>query len=210
MAACSGLPDRPSGVSPVDNPAGVEPDATTVPAGLGRGRRSRGHSPRVSGCEPVQRGEGIVPAAQAPGTVAHQPGAAPRSPADVPQSHSLMPLLSESSLRRALRQCGRRASAPGVDGMTWGQLRHEAGHMLPRLAQQLADGTWRPGPVREVAIPTYTGKHIHTFIPPVLDRLVNRALRNAIEPVLEDRAFLDWVSGFRPGRNRLSRTPSPG
>jgi RNA-directed DNA polymerase len=88
--------------------------------------------------------------------------------------------------------------------MTWAQLRRHSSTLLPRLAAQLADGTWQPGSVRDVAMPTYTGKQMHTFIPPVLDRLVHRALRNAIEPVLEARAFHDWVSGFRPRRNRIT------
>lgn len=88
--------------------------------------------------------------------------------------------------------------------MTWGQLRREARTLLPHLAAQLADGTWQPGPVRDVVMPTYTGKQMHTFIPPVLDRLVHRALRNVIEPVLEARALHDWVSGFRPRRNRIT------
>lgn len=88
--------------------------------------------------------------------------------------------------------------------MTWGQLRRHANTVLPHLVTQLADGTWQPGAVRDVAMPTYTGKQMHTFIPPVLDRLVHRALRNAIEPVLEACAFQDWVSGFRPRRNRIT------
>ncbi|WP_228708056.1 reverse transcriptase domain-containing protein [Amycolatopsis keratiniphila] len=174
------------------------------PAGPGRGRRSQRHSSRVSGSEPVQRGEGIVPAAQAPSTVTHPDALAPASPAAGPQSHSLMPLLSEPRLRRALRKCGRRASTPGADGMTWGRLRSEAHVMLPQLALELAEGTWRPGPVRKVQLPTYTGKQMHTFIPTVRDRLVHRALRTALEPVLEASAFHDWVSGFRPRRNRIT------
>jgi hypothetical protein len=115
-----------------------------------------------------------------------------------------MPLLSERFLRRALRQCGHRVSAPGADGRTWGQLRRDGAELLPQLAQQLAEGTWRPGPVREVEVLTYTGKRMRTVIPTVLDRVVHRALRNAIEPILEARAFADWVSGFRPGRNRIT------
>lgn len=175
-----------------------------APAGPGRGRRSPCHGSRVLGCEPVQRGEGIVPAAQAPSTVAQRAGTAPAPSSSGPQTHSLMPLLSEPHLRRALRQCGRRASAPGADDMTWGHLRREARMVLPQLAIELADGTWRPGPVRDVPLPTYTGKQMHTFIPTVRDRLVHRALRNAIEPVLEASAFRDWVSGFRPRRNRIT------
>jgi hypothetical protein len=120
------------------------------------------------------------------------------------QSHSLMPLLGEAFLRRALRQCGRRGSAPGADGMTWGQLRRDAAQRLPQLAEQLARGAWRPGPVREVQLLTYTGKRMRSWVPTVLDRLVHRALRNAIEPILEAGVFADWVSGFRPRRNRIT------
>jgi len=180
------------------------------PVGPGRGRRSPRHGSRVSGCEPVLRGEGIVPAAQAPSTLAQRAGAASATRTAGPQSHSLMPLLSEQHVRRALRQCGRRASAPGADGMTWGQLRRAAHTVLPQLAAQLADRTWQPGPVRDVQMPTYTGKQMHAFIPPVRDRLVHRALRNAIEPVLEAQAFRDWVSGFRPRRNRITSLRQAG
>ncbi|MBQ0926717.1 Retron-type reverse transcriptase [Saccharopolyspora endophytica] len=113
-----------------------------------------------------------------------------------------MPLLGEKHLRRALRQCGRRSSSAGADGMTWADLRRQAGEVLPGLAAQLVAGTWRPGPLRELVIPTYTGKSMPTAIPTVVDRLVHRAARNAVEPVLEARAFADWVSGYRPRRNR--------
>lgn len=76
--------------------------------------------------------------------------------------------------------------------------------MLPQLAIELVEGTWQPGPVRDVHMPTYTGKQMHTFIPTARDRVVHRAMRNAIEPVLEANAFRDWVSGFRPRRNRIT------
>jgi RNA-directed DNA polymerase len=88
--------------------------------------------------------------------------------------------------------------------MTWAGLRREAPALLPQLARQLADGSWQPGPLREVEIMTYTGKTMPTSIPPVVDRLVHRAMRNAVEPILEARAFQDWVSGFRPGRSRIT------
>ncbi|MBC3194008.1 Retron-type reverse transcriptase [Pseudonocardia sp. C8] len=113
-----------------------------------------------------------------------------------------MPFLSEKHLRRALRECGRRSSSPGADRMTWGDLRRQAGVVIPDLAAQLATGTWCPGPLRELTIPTYTGKAMPTAIPTVVDRLIHRAVRNAVEPVLEARAFACWVSGYRPRRNR--------
>ncbi|WP_233439912.1 reverse transcriptase domain-containing protein [Lentzea atacamensis] len=125
-------------------------------------------------------------------------------PTPVLQAHSLMSLLDEKHLRTALRHCGRRTSAPGADRMTLGELRRRSAELLPRLAGQLAEGTWQPGPVREVPFPTYTGKPMTVCVPTMIDRLVHRALRNAIEPILETRVLADWVSGYRPRRNRIT------
>lgn len=165
------------------------------------GRRSQPGA-RVLGCAPISTGNGIVPATQAAPRVAHRDPATPA--AGRAQSHSLMPLLTEKHLRRALRQCGCRASSAGVDRMTWRDLRQQAHCVLPDLASQLANGTWRPRPCRTVTIPTYSGKTMRTAVPTVVDRLVHRVIRNAAEPVLEALAFADWVSGYRPRRNRLT------
>jgi RNA-directed DNA polymerase len=135
----------------------------------------------------------IVPAAQAPSTVT-----------DGPQTHSLMPMLGVRFLARALREGGRRRSAPGVDQVTWAAYRRAAPVRIPRLADALRDGTWRSGPLRHQPIPTYAGKQLPCVLPIVEDRIVHRAMRSAIEPILEANAFADWVSGFRPGRNRLT------
>lgn len=176
--------------------------AASPPAGGPEwGRLSRPDA-RVLGCASILRGDGIVPSTQAVTTVAQHAPAAPGDVAVVPQSHSLMPLLGEKHLRRALRQCGRRSSSPGADSMTWRGLRQRAAVLLPKLASHLAAGTWQPGPLREVTIPIYTGKSMPTAIPTVVDRLVHRAVRNAVEPILEARTFADWVSGYRPRRNR--------
>ncbi|GAA3863305.1 hypothetical protein GCM10022243_32290 [Saccharothrix violaceirubra] len=120
-------------------------------SGPERGRLSSGHGSRVSGCEPRHGDRGIVPAAQAIPTLAH-PDTTTATP--VRRTHSLMPHLDERHLRIALRQCGRRLSAPGADGMTLGQLRECATRLLPRLAGQLAEGTWRPGPLCHIRFPT--------------------------------------------------------
>ena len=177
-------------------------DAQPNPAeGPEWGRRSRPDT-RVLGCAFASGDGGIVPATQAKPTLAHSEIATPATDPVSPQSHSLMPLLSEKHLRRALRQCGRRSSSAGADGMTWADLRRQARGALPDLAAQLAAGTWRPGPLRELVIPTYSGKFMPTVIPTVVDRLVHRAVRNAVEPILETRAFAGWVSGYRPRRNR--------
>jgi RNA-directed DNA polymerase len=140
------------------------------------------------------QGEGIVPAAQAFSTITH-PG---------PQSHTLMPFLGERFLARALRAGGRRRSAPGADGVSWAAYRRQAGSRIPALAAALREGSWRPGPLRQAPFDTYSGKALPCVIPTVEDRIVQRAMRYAIEPVLEAQAFADWVSGYRPRRNRIT------
>ena len=92
------------------------------PGGLGRGRRSRRTEPRVSGSGPSEvRCGGIVPAVQAPSTIVHPP----------PVAHSLMPYLVDvRHLVAAARLCMRRASAPGVDGLTWAGYRRGVAYGL--------------------------------------------------------------------------------
>ncbi|MCX4758665.1 reverse transcriptase domain-containing protein [Kitasatospora purpeofusca] len=107
-------------------------------------------------------------------------------------------------LKQAARACMRRAGAPGTDGMGWAEYRQGLSDRLAALAGQLRAGTWEPGPVREVEITAYTGKVFTAVIPTVEDRVVQRAIRHAIEPVLEARAFAAWVSGYRAGRNRIT------
>ncbi len=116
-----------------------------------------------------------------------------------------MPLLTDPHhLHTAARACMRRASAPGADGMSWAMFRQGLRDRLAGLAGQLRDGTWRPGPPRLVEITAYTGKVFTALIPTVADRVVHRAMRRAIDPVLEAHAYCDWVSGYRPGRNRIT------
>lgn len=115
-----------------------------------------------------------------------------------------MPFLGTRFLVRALREGGQRRSAPGADGVTWADYRRDAGTRIPRLARALREGTWQPGPVRPVPFNTYTGKHLPCVIPTVEDRIVQRALRNAVEPILDAYAFADWVSGYRARRNRVT------
>jgi RNA-directed DNA polymerase len=116
-----------------------------------------------------------------------------------------MPLVyEEAHLRRAARACMRRRSAPGADETTWAQWRDGAGAKITALSEALRAGTWTPAPLRPVLITNYFGKQFHVYVPAAADRVVHRAMRNAVEPLLEERAFRDWVSGYRPRRNRIT------
>lgn len=121
------------------------------------------------------------------------------------KAHSLMPtLVSRATLKRAARLCMRRKSAPGPDAITWRCYRQNLDANLLDLAERIRTDAWRPGPHRVCAIETFTGKSFSVAVSNVEDRIVHRAMRLTLEPFLEAFAFRDFVSGFRPRRNRLT------
>lgn len=116
-----------------------------------------------------------------------------------------MPLFAgEKYLHRAARTCMRRCSAAGADRVTWAQYRRGLAERIHVLSGRLFAGTWAPGPVRHVEVTSYTGKTFVIVVPTVEDRIVHRALRTAVEPILEASAFASWVSGYRPNRSRIT------
>jgi RNA-directed DNA polymerase len=116
-----------------------------------------------------------------------------------------MPLLyGERQLRRAARACMRRGSARGADEVSWADYRQDLPARIAALSVSLRDGTWQPGPLRTVQITSYAGKTFPAVVPTAEDRIVHRAMRSAIEPILEALAFPGWVSGYRPGRSRVT------
>ncbi len=116
-----------------------------------------------------------------------------------------MPYLTDvTHMVKAARRCMRRASSPGADGVSWAAYRTGLRERLNDLAGRLRGGVWRPGPVRQVQITSYTGKVFTAVVPTVEDRIVHRAMRTALDPVMDTRVLAGWVSGYRPGRNRIT------
>ncbi|GIG02092.1 hypothetical protein Cci01nite_71850 [Catellatospora citrea] len=98
----------------------------------------------------------------------------------------------------------RRSSAPGADGMSWAAYRKGMRARLADLAARIHSGQWTPGPLRTVQLTSYAGKQFPAVIPTVEDRIVHRALRHILDPILDAAVLADWVSGYRPGRNRIT------
>jgi len=109
-------------------------------------------------------------------------------------------LLSRENLVRALRRVEQNAGAAGIDGMSTKQLRPWLKEQWPQVRSQLDAGTYRPQPVRRVMIPKPAGGQRMLGVPTVLDRLVQQAVLQVLEPVFEPH-FSDHSFGFRPGRS---------
>jgi RNA-directed DNA polymerase len=93
------------------------------------------------------------------------------------------------------------AGAPGVDGMTFGQI-EAAGleEWLAGLRKDLMARTYRPAPVRRVMIPKPGGGERPLGIPTIRDRVVQTAAKLVLEPIFE--ADLDPAAfGYRPERS---------
>jgi retron-type reverse transcriptase len=89
--------------------------------------------------------------------------------------------------------------APGLDGVRFNDLEpHETWGLIRTLGKALKDDTYRPGPDRKVAIPkSGTGTRVLS-IPSVIDRLVQRAVVQVVQPFM-DPLLGDHCLGYRPG-----------
>jgi len=107
-----------------------------------------------------------------------------------------------ANLIEALRRvCANKGSA-GVDGMDVTGLK--AGMSVranrEKLRDKLISGEYEPALVRGVQIPKPGGKGVRQLgIPTVVDRLVQQALLQVLEPIF-DPGFSEGSYGFRPGR----------
>lgn len=108
--------------------------------------------------------------------------------------------LERTNLQRALHRVEQNAGAPGIDGMTAGELRSYLRANWPAIARSLLDGSYRPRPVRRVLIPKADGGERSLGIPTVLDRFLQQALLQVLQPLF-DREFSPHSYGFRPGKS---------
>ena len=104
-----------------------------------------------------------------------------------------------ANLNRAYARVKANKGAPGADGLTVGQLAGWIEQHKQELIASLLDGSYQPQPVRGVQIPKPGGEMRQLGIPTVVDRLVQQAMLQVLEPIL-DPTFSESSYGFRPGR----------
>ena len=105
-------------------------------------------------------------------------------------------------LERAWSEVARKGGAAGVDVQTIDDVREAGvGSFLDQLQRELVEGSYRPLPVKRVAIPKAAGEGERMLgVPAVRDRVVQAAAKIVIEPIFE-ADFLDCSFGFRPRRS---------
>lgn len=138
------------------------------------------------------------------------PGEAGRKPdsdeASIPRyetgdtgSALLKAALTRENLLQAFKRVRANKGAAGVDGLDIEQTSRQLVTTWPLLRKQLLQGTYRPSPVRRVTIPKPDGGERELGIPTVTDRLIQQALLQVLQPIL-DPTFSKHSYGFRPGR----------
>ena len=108
-------------------------------------------------------------------------------------------VVERSNVMVALKRVQKNKGSPGIDGMTVEALRLHLRETWPVLREQLLTGTYRPQPVKRQLIPKSDGGMRELGIPTALDRFIQQALLQVLQPRF-DPTFSEHSYGFRPGR----------
>ena len=109
-------------------------------------------------------------------------------------------ICERENCKAALKRVKANQGSPGVDGMSvYGLMEYLKQHW-PAIREQLLSGSYKPQPVKRVAIPKPDGGVRKLGIPTVLDRFVQQAVMQVLQRKW-DPTFSDHSYGFRPGRS---------
>jgi RNA-directed DNA polymerase len=117
------------------------------------------------------------------------------------QTEYLMEEVCErGNLERAWKRVRRNKGGPGVDGMTIADAADHLREHWPSIRAQLLEGRYQPQPVKREEIPKPEGGTRKLGVPCVVDRLIQQALLQVLQPRW-DPTFSEHSYGFRPGRS---------
>lgn len=111
----------------------------------------------------------------------------------------LQAALTRQNLQTAWKRVKANKGAAGVDGLDIEQTAQVIRQSWPDIRSALLTGRYRPSPVRKVMIPKPDGSQRELGIPTVTDRLIQQALLQILQPII-DPTFSEHSHGFRPGR----------
>jgi RNA-directed DNA polymerase len=103
-------------------------------------------------------------------------------------------------LRIAFAAVASNGGAPGPDGQSIQEVREHLEEILSAVTHSLLKGDYEPGNIRRVWIPKAGGGQRGLGIPSVIDRMIQEAVRQVLDPLYEP-TFHPNSHGFRPGRS---------
>lgn len=116
-------------------------------------------------------------------------------------TENLMEQVCQSAnLNRAYKRVKSNKGSAGIDRMRVNELGSYVREHKEQLISCLLDGSYTPQPVLQVMIPKPGGGERQLGIPTVVDRLVQQAIYQVLEPIYEPM-FSDSSYGFRPKRS---------
>src|SRR5215471_10668725 len=125
------------------------------------------------------------------------------NPTGAKKIHSLIDkVYKRKNLQLAWEEVKANGGAGGIDGQTLEEFEAHSEQYLDRLHRELKEDTYRPEPVRQVAIPKAgkPGEFRPLGIPTIYDRVCQQALLNRLESIFEP-VFDDANFGYRPRRS---------
>lgn len=109
-------------------------------------------------------------------------------------------MLERDNLNRAYKQVKSNHGAPGIDGMTVEDAYSWIRENREELLQSIREGRYKPSPVRRKGIPKLDGSVRNLGIPTVIDRVIQQAIAQKLQPIFEP-LFSDGSYGYRPKRS---------
>jgi RNA-directed DNA polymerase len=123
-----------------------------------------------------------------------------RTKAGVAATSLLDAVVERGNLMLAYQRVVENKGAAGVDRLAVSELKDHLKRHWPTIRTRLLAGEYQPQPVRRVDIPKPQGGVRTLGIPTVVDRLIQQALHQVLQPIFEP-SFSEASYGFRPGRN---------
>ena len=151
---------------------------------------------RVAESRSAERNSGTAPPGAEVGTAT---SGRTKSESHEPERTLMERVVERSNLRLAYQRVVENKGAAGVDGMPVSELKDWLAVHWPSVKKALLEGRYLPQPVRRVDIPKPTGGVRTLGVPTVVDRLIQQALHQALQPLFEP-TFSEHSYGFRPGR----------
>ena len=108
--------------------------------------------------------------------------------------------LSRENMVKAWKRVKANKGSAGVDGRSVQQTGERLKDDWPAIRQRLLDGSYKPEPGLRVSLPKPGGGTRDLGIPTVVDRLIQQALLQVLQPLI-DPTFSEHSYGFRPGRS---------